>query len=313
MPSALSPSRVHHLAFAVLPFVMWAAIRLGMGATALSILLLATIATVETALGSGPFTTNIPLMNAVLLDIFFAVVSVTGLTLAAAIVEREQAERQREQLVRDQAAMEARLRLATIVESSDDAIISKNLERVITSWNAGAQRVFGFTEAEAVGQPITILVPPELQDEENDILQRLRAGEHIEHLETIRVAKTRKRVDVSLSISPINDATGRVVGASMIARDITERKRAEDALRESEERFRLAAQAGKMYAYEWEVATDMVMRSEEHQNVLGFSNRAKQLTRQHLLSSVHPDESALFIGSVDQRSRRPTSHSTRWY
>ena len=126
------------------------------------------------------------------------------------------------------------LRLAAIVESSDDAIISKDLNGVITSWNAGARRTFGFTEAEAVGQPITIIIPPELLDEESRILQRLRAGEHIEHYETSRVTKQGKRVDVSLTISPMKDSEGRVVGASKIARDITERKQTEEALQRSE-------------------------------------------------------------------------------
>jgi len=110
------------------------------------------------------------------------------------------------------------LRLAAIVESSDDAIISKDLNGVITSWNAGAERTFGFTEAEAVGQPITIIIPPELLDEEPRLLQRLRAGEHIEHYETVRVTKQGKRVDVSLTISPMKDSEGRAVGASKIAR-----------------------------------------------------------------------------------------------
>ena len=233
----LIPIRLHILAFAVLPFVIGAAIRFGVSGAGLATLLIALIATIETAFGSGPFATNTPLMNAVLLDVFFGVVSVTGLTLAAVCEERERAEREREQLAREQAAMEARLRLATIVESSDDAIISKDLDGVIVSWNAAAQHIFAFTEAGAVGQPITILIPPELWDEENKILQRLRAGGRIEHLETIRVAKTGKRVDVSLTISPIKDAAGRVVGASKIARDITERKRADEALRKSEERF----------------------------------------------------------------------------
>jgi PAS domain S-box-containing protein len=131
-------------------------------------------------------------------------------------------------------AEETQLRLATIVESSDDAIISKDLNGVIASWNAAAQRTFGHTEAEVVGQPITIIIPPELHDEEAKILQRLRAGEHIEHYETIRVTKQGKRVDVSLTISPMKDSEGRVVGASKIARDITERKLAEEALRRSE-------------------------------------------------------------------------------
>ena len=242
----LIPVRLHVLAFAVLPFVMWAALRFGVSATALSILLIAAIAAVETALGSGPFATNTPLMNALLLDVFFGVVSVTGLILAAVCAERERAVHDREQLAREQAALEARLRLATIVESSNDAIISKNLDGVIVSWNAAAQRIFGFTEAEAVGQPITILIPPELRDEENKILQRLRAGERIEHLETIRVTKTGKKVDVSLTVSPIKDADGKVVGSSKIVRDISDQKRAEEALKKSEERFSKAFRQSPM-------------------------------------------------------------------
>ena len=137
------------------------------------------------------------------------------------ITERKQAE-------------EALLRLAAIVESTDDAIISKDLNGVITSWNAAAQRIFGYTEGEAVGQPIAIIIPPELLNEETRILRRLRAGEHIQHYETTRVTQQGKRVDVSLTISPMKDSEGRVVGVSKIARDITERKRAEEALQRSE-------------------------------------------------------------------------------
>jgi PAS domain S-box-containing protein len=120
------------------------------------------------------------------------------------------------------AAEESRLRLAAIVESSEDAIISKNLDRVITIWNA--QYIFGYAREEALGQPIAILIPLELRAEENKIVQRLIAGERIEHFETIRVTKTGKKVTVSLSIFPIKDATGKIVGFSKIARDITVRK-----------------------------------------------------------------------------------------
>ena len=131
-------------------------------------------------------------------------------------------------------AQAAQLRLAAIVESSDDAIISKDLNGAIISWNAGAQRIFGYTHAKAVGQPITIIIPPELHNEEAQILRRLRAGEHIQHYETVRITKQGKRVNVSLTISPMQDSEGRVVGASNIARDITERKLAEEALQRSE-------------------------------------------------------------------------------
>jgi len=130
-------------------------------------------------------------------------------------------------------AEEARFRHAAIVESSEDAIISKNLDAIIVSWNAGAERIFGYTESEAVGQPITILVPPELRDEENTILEKLRAGGRIEHYETTRVTKAGRKIDVSLIISPIKDSNAKLVGFCKLAHDITERKRAERALRET--------------------------------------------------------------------------------
>ena len=138
-----------------------------------------------------------------------------------------------EDITDKQKAEEARFRHAAIVESSEDAIISRNLDGVIVSWNAGAQRIFGYTESEAVGKPITILIPPELWDEENQILERLRAGGRIEYYETIRVTKARKKVAVSLIISPIKDSTGRLVGFCKLAHDITERKRAEQVLQET--------------------------------------------------------------------------------
>ncbi|HZR34822.1 MAG TPA: PAS domain S-box protein [Nevskia sp.] len=126
--------------------------------------------------------------------------------------------------------------LAAIIESSDDAIVSKTLQGIITSWNKGAERLFGFTAEEAVGQPIIMIIPPERQEEERLILQRLRSGERIEHFETIRRAKDGRLIEVSLTVSPIRDSSGRIVGASKIARDITLRKRAEATLREADRR-----------------------------------------------------------------------------
>ena len=136
-------------------------------------------------------------------------------------------------------AEESRLRLAATVESSEDAIYSKTLDGAIVSWNAGAQQIYGYTEAEALGKPIAILVPPELVEEENEILQKLKAGERIAHYETVRITKTQKKINVSLTISPIKDLSGKTVGISGIARDITKRKRAEQDLLSSEQRYRL--------------------------------------------------------------------------
>jgi PAS domain S-box-containing protein len=134
-------------------------------------------------------------------------------------------------------AEEIRLRYAAIVESSDDAIIAKTLDGVISAWNAAAERMFGYTEHEAIGQPITMIIPPELYDEEHDILRRLRAGERVEHYETVRVTKAGERIDVSLTISPLRNPAGRIIGSSKIARDITKAKHAEAALRRSEQRL----------------------------------------------------------------------------
>ncbi len=128
----------------------------------------------------------------------------------------------------------SRLKLAAIVESSDDAIISKDLNGIVTSWNAAAERIFGYRAEEMIGQPILKIIPPELHGDEDIILSKLRRGERIEHFETVRVTKTGERRDVSLTISPVKNEGGRVIGAAKIARDITQRKKTEDALRMSD-------------------------------------------------------------------------------
>ena len=133
---------------------------------------------------------------------------------------------------------EERARFAAIVKSSDDAIIGKTLGGIITSWNKGAERLYGYSADEAVGQPISMLVPPERRDEIPSILESIRRGEKVDHFETVRVTKDGTRLDISLTVSPIREYEGNIIGASAIARDITEHKLAEEALRESEERFR---------------------------------------------------------------------------
>ena len=124
-------------------------------------------------------------------------------------------------------SLNATQRIASIVESSDDAIISKDLDGVITSWNNGAERIFGYTADEVVGKPVTILIPPDRLDEEPTILERIRRGQRVEHYETVRKRKNGSPVDISLTISPVKNVEGKIIGASKIARDITERKRNE--------------------------------------------------------------------------------------
>jgi PAS domain S-box-containing protein len=126
--------------------------------------------------------------------------------------------------------------LAAIVESSDDAMISKTLDGTILTWNQGAERIFGYTAAEAVGRPITMLIPPERHEEELTILDRITRGEPVDHFETVRVTKTGRLLDISLTISPIRDASNTIIGASKVARDISAQKRTEQELREADRR-----------------------------------------------------------------------------
>jgi PAS domain S-box-containing protein len=184
-----------------------------------------------------------------------------GAVAGVVLVFRDIAERK--------AAEEARARLAAIVESSDDAIVSKTLDGTILSWNAGAERIFGYTAAEAVGKPITLIIPPERLAEEHEILGRLSRGERVEHFETVRVAKGGRRVHIALTISPVRDAEGRVVGASKVARDVTDRRRAEEALREKDERLQLLVGHATDYA--------LVMTDSEGR-VLEWAGGAERIT-----------------------------------
>ncbi len=126
--------------------------------------------------------------------------------------------------------------LAAIVESSDDAIVSKSLDGIIRSWNSGAQRLFGYSPTEAIGNSITLIIPLDRLDEERAILARISKGERVEHFETVRVARDGRKIDISLTISPIRDSSGRIVGASKVARDITDRRHAEAARVEADQR-----------------------------------------------------------------------------
>jgi|RhiMetdeSRZDD1v2_1073273.scaffolds.fasta_scaffold01980_19 PAS domain S-box-containing protein len=224
------PVHLDVFAFAVLPLVMWAGIDFGIAGATLSVFLIATIATIMTALGFGPFAANTAFTNAVLLDVLFTLLAVSGLTLASVISERERAETERERLIRAQVEVEARLRHAAVVESSDDAIVSEDLDGMVLSWNQAASRMFGFAEAAAIGRPISQLLPPELLSDEVTVLQKLCAGDRLVHLERTRTSASGEKIHLSSTISPLRDSAGRLIGTVRSVRDISERKRAEDAL-----------------------------------------------------------------------------------
>jgi PAS domain S-box-containing protein len=180
--------------------------------------------------------------------------------------------------------------LAAIVESSDDAIISKDLNGIITSWNQAAERLFGYTADEAIGKPVTLLIPQERHDEELRILDSIRRGQRIDHYETIRQRKDGRLLDISLTVSPIKDDTGKIIGASKIARDITRRKRIELKLRESEQRLRLATQTGKLGVWDWDIATNRVSWSDSLYAIHGLKPGQFDGTVEGFTALIHPED-----------------------
>jgi PAS domain S-box-containing protein len=220
-------------------------------------------------------------------------------------------------------AEEAQARLATIVETSQDAIISKTLGSRILSWNTGAERLFGYAADEIIGQSIAVLIPPDRQDEESLIMQRLTRGERIEHYETVRVTKHGRLIDISLSVSPIRDKSGQIIGASKIARDITARKQAEQALRASEERLRQLADA--MPHMVWAARPDGFVDyyNERWYEFTGIDRN--ELGDESWRSVLHPDDAVIVAegysesirtGTPYQQEVRVKEHSTgsyRWF
>jgi two-component system CheB/CheR fusion protein len=198
--------------------------------------------------------------------------------------------RARREATRREQAHLAEANLAAIVESSEDAILSETLDGTITSWNQGAEAIFGYTREEMLGRSISVLAPPDCPDETSRILEIVRQGGRVRHTEAERVRKDGSRIYVSISVSPIKDADGRIVGISKIARDITHRKHGEELLRKSEERFRLATEAISGLVYDWDVETDRVERSQGLLTLLGYWPEEVESQVGWWKRQIHPDD-----------------------
>ena len=185
---------------------------------------------------------------------------------------------------------EASSRLAAIVTSSHDAIVGKTLEGVVTSWNAGAERIFGYPAAEMIGQSIYRLIPEDRHNAERDLLERLRRGENVAFEEAERIRKDGQRIWISLSVSPVRDAEGRLVGAASIKRDITERRRAEAELRRHQDQLRLAHRAAQIGAWHWDVATRQLTWDEGLRQLYGLRADETVNDLAGFLARVHPED-----------------------
>jgi PAS domain S-box-containing protein len=210
---------LYGLAFLCGPPLVWTAFRFGPRESATAIALLSGMAIWGTLHGLGPFVRESPNESLLLLQAYMVTMAAMAVPLAAVVAERQRAE----------AALG---RVAAIVASSDDAILSKTIEGVITHWNTGAERLYGYTAEEAIGQPVSLIMPPELPDELSKVLALIRQGQRVDHYETVRMRKDGRRIEVSVAVSPVQDRGGRIVGASSIARDITEQREVEAARRD---------------------------------------------------------------------------------
>jgi PAS domain S-box-containing protein len=183
-------------------------------------------------------------------------------------------------------------RLAAVVESTADAIVVKTLDGRITNWNAAAARMFGYTAAEAIGQSVLMLVPPEREAEEMRILASLARGEQVAPFRTVRVAKDGRRLDISAQVSPLRDASGRVIGGIKSARDLTHQRQIETALRQSEARLRFALESAALGDWEMALDTGLIHRSRRHDQCFGLADSAEPWDRTRLLAAVHAEDRA---------------------
>jgi PAS domain S-box-containing protein len=255
-------SRQLPIAFLYPPVLLWAAFRFGPRETSTVAFILSAIALACTIKGMGPFALGTRDEALLLVQGFACLTALMNIAVAIEVGGRRRLE-------------ESKSRLAAIVDSSSDAIIAKTLDGRIATWNVGATRIFGFSAGEAIGQPIRIIIPPEKFGEEEDVLSRVCRGETIATLETVRLRKDGQRIDISLTVSPVRDSEGRIVGISKIARDITEEVR----VRRERENFLRHEQAARQSAQAENRAKDefLAMLGHELRNPLNAISLAARL------------------------------------
>lgn len=202
--------------------------------------------------------------------------------------------------------------LAAIVESSDDAILSKTLDGVITSWNKGAEKLYGYSVKEVVGKHISLTIPPQLIHEEKEIIKRLRQGVKIDHFETFRINKTGRQFPVSISISPIRNESGRIIGASNITRDISEQKQFQQDLFESEERLRLALEAGKIGVWDWDIENKSLTWTDNLYSIHGVNKKKFDLNLDNFLKLIHPEDRSMFDDAIQKAISGKSTFDTQF-
>jgi PAS domain S-box-containing protein len=290
----------------ILPVALWGAVRLKVAGAAVANTVIAAASVAATARGLGPFLGHTPLRNALLLQVFLGGISLTTLAVGALVGERERA---RSDLVSEQlfatelrATKDTLAKLAGIVEASEDAIIGLDTSGTIMTWNRGAERLYGFVAEEAIGQPIGIIVPPELASADEDFRSRIGRGERIDHFETVRVRKDGSVVEVSLTVSPIRNTHGQLIGVSKSARDITERKRMEQKLRQTEEHFSLLVSASSEVVYRMSPDWTVMHRLEGKEFIADTSDPSGQWLDKYIPPQDQPHVMAAIHGAIRNKS-----------